>query len=70
MFEIGLSIVVVLQLFFIVDDLVWGIELFGLLLLIEDIFVNLIVYRDFCVEILYGLGIGVMFDFDKIDFFC
>ena len=69
MLETGLSTVAALQLFSTVDDLAWGTELFGPLLLTEDILANPIVYRDFCIEIPHGPGIGAMLDPDKIDFF-
>lgn len=69
MLETGLSTVAALQLFSTVDDLAWGTELFGPLLLTEDILANPIVYRDFCVEIPHGPGIGATLDPDKIDFF-
>ena len=69
MLETCLSTVAALQLFSTVDDLAWGTELFGPLLLTEDILANPIVYRDFCVEIPHGPGIGATLDPDKIDFF-
>ena len=69
MLETGLSTVAALQLCSTVDDLAWGTELFGPLLLTEDILANPIVYRDFCVEIPHGPGIGATLDPDKIDFF-
>jgi muconate cycloisomerase len=69
MLETGLSTAAALQLFSTVEDLAWGTELFGPLLLTEDILADPIVYRDFCVEIPKGVGIGATLDPDKVDFF-
>jgi len=69
MLETGLSTAAALQLFSTVETLTWGTELFGPLLLTEDILANPIIYRDFCVEIPQGNGIGAALDPDKIAFF-
>ena len=69
MLETGLSTAAALQLFSTVEDLAWGTELFGPLLLTEDILAEPIVYRDFCVETPKGSGIGATLDLDKINFF-
>jgi muconate cycloisomerase len=69
MLETGLGTAAALQLFATVEALDWGTELFGPLLLTEDILARPIAYRDFCVEIPKGPGIGVMLDMDKINFF-
>jgi muconate cycloisomerase len=69
MLETGLSTAAALQLFSSVEDLAWGTESFGPLLLTEDILANPIIYRDFCVEIPKGIGIGATLDDDKINFF-
>lgn len=69
MLETGLGTAAALQLFATVETLDWGTELFGPLLLTEDILARPIAYRDFCVEIPKGPGIGVMLDIDKISFF-
>ncbi|WP_281252852.1 muconate cycloisomerase family protein [Maliponia aquimaris] len=69
MLETGLGTAAALQLFATVETLHWGTEFFGPLLLTEDILANPIVYRDFCVEIPTGPGIGATLDPDKIDFF-
>lgn len=69
MLETGLGTAAALQLFATVETLDWGTELFGPLLLTEDILARPIAYRDFCVEIPKGPGIGVMLDMDKINFF-
>jgi muconate cycloisomerase len=69
MLETGLSTAAALQLFLTVEDLAWGTELFGPLLLTEDILANPIIYRDFCVEVPKGVGIGATLDQDKINYF-
>jgi muconate cycloisomerase len=69
MLETGLSTAAALHLFATVETLHWGCELFGPLLLTEDILAEPITYRDFCVEIPKGPGIGARLDPDKIAFF-
>lgn len=69
MLETGLGTAAALQLFATVETLHWGTEFFGPLLLTEDILAAPIVYRDFCVEIPQGNGIGSALDPDKIAFF-
>lgn len=69
MLETGLGTAAALQLFATVETLHWGTEFFGPLLLTEDILAEPITYRDFCVEIPRGPGIGTTLDPDKIDFF-
>lgn len=69
MLETGLSTAAALQLFSTVETLHWGTELFGPLLVTEDILAEPIVYRDFCVEVPNGPGIGATLDPDKIAFF-
>lgn len=70
MLETGLSTAAALQIFSTVETLQWGTELFGPLLLTEDILADRIIYRDFCVEVPQGPGIGISLDPDKIKFFC
>ncbi|WP_281256650.1 muconate/chloromuconate family cycloisomerase [Actibacterium ureilyticum] len=69
MLETGLGTAAALHLFATVETLQWGTELFGPLLLTEDILATPIGYRDFCVEIPRGPGNGIALDPDKIDFF-
>ena len=69
MLETGLSTAAALQLFSTVEDLAWGTELFGPLLLTDDILAEAVIYRDFCVEVPKGIGIGATLDQDKINFF-
>lgn len=69
MLETGLGTAAALQLFATTENLSWGTELFGPLLLTEDILAEPITYRDFCVEIPTGAGVGAALDPDKIAFF-
>lgn len=69
MLETGLSTAAALQLFSTVEKLNWGTELFGPLLLTDEILAEPIIYRDFCVEVPQGVGIGATLDPDKIAFF-
>ena len=69
MLETGLGTAAALQLFATVERLDWGCEFFGPLLLTEDILANPITYRDFCVEIPQGPGIGATLDPDRVAFF-
>jgi muconate cycloisomerase len=69
MLETGLGTAAALQLFATTEHLSWGTELFGPLLLTEDILAEPITYRDFCVEIPTGAGIGAALDPEKIAFF-
>ncbi|MFN3157306.1 MULTISPECIES: muconate cycloisomerase family protein [Marivita] len=69
MLETGLGTAAALQLFATVETLGWGTEFFGPLLLTDEILAEPIIYRDFCVEIPKGVGIGAALDPDKIAFF-
>lgn len=69
MLETGLSTAAALQLFSTVETLHWGTELFGPLLLTDEIMTDPIVYRDFCVEVPQGVGIGAQLDPEKVDFY-
>ena len=69
MLETGLGTAAALQLFATVETLHWGTEFFGPLLLTDEILASPIGYKDFCVEIPQGPGIGVMLDPDKVDYF-
>lgn len=69
MLETGLGTAAALQLFATVETLHWGTEFFGPILLTDDILAKPIMYRDFCVELPKGSGIGAELDPDKIDFF-
>ncbi|WP_339912507.1 muconate/chloromuconate family cycloisomerase [Sulfitobacter litoralis] len=69
MLETGLGTAAALQLFCTVEKLSWGTELFGPLLLTDDILAEPINYNDFCVEVPQGVGIGVALDDDKVAYF-
>lgn len=69
MLETGLGTSAALQLFATVDRLEWGTELFGPLLLTDEILANPIVYKDFNVEVPQGNGIGAELDMDKVNFY-
>ena len=49
--------------------LAWGTELFGPLLLKDDIVVQRPTYRDFALEVPQGPGLGVRLDADKFAFY-
>lgn len=66
MLETGLGTAAALQLFATIETLHWGTEFFGPLLLTDEILADPLNYRDFCVEIPSGPGIGVTLDPDKI----
>ncbi|KIC33578.1 muconate cycloisomerase [Leisingera sp. ANG-S5] len=69
MLETGLGTAAALQLFSTIETLHWGTEFFGPLLLTDEILAEPITYRDFCVEIPKGNGIGAILDPDKVAFF-
>lgn len=66
MFEGVFSMVVFVYLFVSIVNLQWGIELFGLLLIIEEILMQLLDYSDFELIVLDGFGFGIVFDEDKV----
>lgn len=69
MLETGLGTSAALQLFATVDRLEWGTELFGPLLLTDEILANPIVYTDFNAEVPQGHGIGAELNMDKVNFY-
>ncbi|MEL6362449.1 MAG: muconate cycloisomerase family protein [Pseudomonadota bacterium] len=69
MLETGLGTASALQLFSTVESLNWGSELFGPLLLVEDILAEPLTYKDFHVEIPTGTGICAELDPEKIEKF-
>ena len=70
MLESGLSTAAALQLFATVNTLEWGTELFGPLLLVDEILATPVGYSDFCVQVPTGAGLGVALDQDKVAFYC
>ena len=69
MLEAGVGTAAALQLFSTVEILAWGSELFGPLLLTDEILTDPIRYSDFSVHVPEGPGIGVTLDEDKADFY-
>ncbi|MGE0283012.1 MAG: muconate/chloromuconate family cycloisomerase, partial [Rhizobiaceae bacterium] len=69
MLEAGVSTAAAVQLFSTVEHLDWGTELFGPLLLKDEILSEPIRYSDFCVHLPEGPGIGVTLDPEKVDFY-
>ncbi len=69
MLEGGVGTVASAHLFSTFETLVWGTELFGPLLLTEEILSEPIAYRDFSMPVPTGAGLGIALDEDKIAFF-
>lgn len=69
MLESGVSTAAALQLFATVPQLDWGTELFGPLLLTDEILAEPLHYRDFAVHLPDGPGIGVALDDSKVEFY-
>jgi len=69
MLESGLGTAAALQVFATCHTIEWGTELFGPLLLKEEILSMPLVFRDFGVEIPTGAGNGVSLDADKVKFY-
>ncbi|WP_371158287.1 muconate cycloisomerase family protein [Jannaschia sp. 2305UL9-9] len=69
MLETGVCTAAAMQLFCTGPDLEWGCELFGPLLLTEDILAQPLQYTDFEIRLPDGPGIGVALDLDKVDAF-
>jgi muconate cycloisomerase len=69
MLETGLGTAAAVQLFSTVPVWEWGTELFGPLLLKDEILVEKLEYRDFSVTVPQGPGLGVTLDLDKVDFY-
>lgn len=69
MLEAGISTAAAIQLFATVPQLDWGTELFGPLLLTDEILAEPLIYRDFSVQLPEGPGIGVALDDSKVDFY-
>lgn len=67
MLEGGVGTAAALQLFATMPGFTWGTELFGPLLLTEDIITRPIGYRDFSVVLPEGPGLGVEIDPDKLE---
>jgi len=69
MLESGLGTAAAIQLFATVPDWHFGTEMFGPLLLKDEILAEPLEYRDFSVTVPQGPGIGVTLDDDKVNFY-
>lgn len=69
MLEAGLGTAASLQLFSTIPTMRWGTELFGPLLLRDEILTEPLLYRDFSVTVPTGPGHGVELDDDKVAFY-
>ena len=67
--ESGLGTAAAVQLFSTMPRMAWGTELFGPLLLKDEILAEPLDYRDFSVAVPTGPGLGVVPDPDKIKFY-
>lgn len=68
MLEAGVGSVASAHLFSTIESLPFGTELFGPLLLTEEIFEVPLRYRDFTLEVPAGPGLGISLDDDRIAF--
>lgn len=69
MLEGGVGTAAAAQLCAALPALAWGTELFGPLLLVEEILATPLTYRDFALVVPATPGIGVALDMDRVDFF-
>ena len=69
MLEGGIGTAASAQVFATVPELAWGTELFGPLLLTEEILADPLQYEDFSLTVPTGPGMGVSLDKDKVAFF-
>jgi muconate cycloisomerase len=69
MLEAGIGTIASAHVFATFPDLVFGTELFGPLLLTEEILAEPVVYRDFSLAVPDAPGLGVTLDEDRIGFF-
>lgn len=69
MLEAGVGTAASAHLFSTLPSLAWGTELFGPLLLTEDILVEPLVYRDFALVVPSGPGLGVTLDEHQLNRF-
>jgi muconate cycloisomerase len=69
MLEAGVGTIASAHLFATFPNLQWGTELFGPLLLIEEILAEPLGYGDFALKVPDGPGLGIALDEDKIAFF-
>jgi len=69
MLEGGVGTAASAQVFSTLPKLAWGTELFGPLLLTEEILATPLSYADFSLQVPAGPGIGVELDMDRVAFF-
>ena len=69
MLESGLGTAAAIQLFATVPEWHFGTEMFGPLLLRDEILAEPLEYKDFSVTVPQGPGIGVSLDDDKVNFY-
>ncbi len=69
MLEAGVGTAASAQLFSVLPELEWGTELFGSLLVKEDILAEPLRYADFHLEVPTGPGLGIALDEDRIAFY-
>lgn len=69
MLEAGVGTIASAHLFSTFDSLDWGTELFGPLLLTEEILSEPIGYRDFSMPVPTGAGLGIALDEDRVAYF-
>ncbi|GGY18483.1 muconate cycloisomerase [Massilia dura] len=70
MLEGGIGTAATAQLCATFTDLSWDTELFGPLLLTEEVLREPLVYRDFMLQVPTGPGLGVAVDTDRLRFMC
>lgn len=69
MLEGGVGTAASAQVFSVLPKLAWGTELFGPLLLTEEILATPLEYSDFALKVPTAPGIGVELDMDRVAFF-
>ncbi len=69
MLEGSISTIASAQLFSTLGTLEWGTELFGPLLLKDDILTERLDYSDFTLKLPSGPGLGITLDDDKVNFY-
>ncbi len=69
MLEAGIGTAASAHLFATFPSLAWGTELFGPLLLTEEILAEPLVYADFALTVPRGPGLGLQLDEDRLAFF-